>query len=143
MCNPHLYILLHIYVQAQCYMLLWQMNSTFGDFSNGACHGTKITTAETSKSNPNAETSESNPDKQLVTNASLQAKVVQVQCCLTPAEAVQTNRDGDPRTATSAFTQLLSSAPRFWLDSHLCFHTALELSPKVLVRQPPLLSHSS
>ena len=52
-------------------MLLWQMNSTFGDFSNGACHGTKITTAETSESNPDAETSESNPDKQLVTNASL------------------------------------------------------------------------
>ena len=61
----------YIYIQAQCYVLLWQINSTFGDFSNGTCHGTKITTAETSQSNPDAETSESNPDKQLVTNASL------------------------------------------------------------------------
>ena len=34
---------------------------------------------------------------------------VQVQCCLTSTETIRTIRDGDPRTATSTFTQLLSS----------------------------------
>ena len=34
--------------------------------------------------------------------------IVQVQCCFTSAETM-INRDGEPRTATSTFTQLLSS----------------------------------
>ena len=32
-----------------------------------------------------------------------------VQCCFTSTEIVMTVRDGEPRTATSTFTQLLSS----------------------------------
>ena len=32
-----------------------------------------------------------------------------VQCCFTSTETVRTIRDGEPRTATSIFTQLLSS----------------------------------
>ena len=34
---------------------------------------------------------------------------VRVQCCFTSTETVRTIRDGEPRTATSTFTQLLSS----------------------------------
>ena len=37
---------------------------------------------------------------------------VQVQCCFTSTESLRTIRDGEPKTATSTFTQLLSS------DSH-------------------------
>ena len=33
----------------------------------------------------------------------------QVRCCFTSTETTRTVRDGEPRTATSAFTQLLSS----------------------------------
>ena len=33
----------------------------------------------------------------------------QVQCCFTPTQSVRTIRDGDPTTATSTFTQVLSS----------------------------------
>ena len=33
---------------------------------------------------------------------------VRVQCCLTSTETLQTTRDGEPRTATSTFTQLLN-----------------------------------
>ena len=33
----------------------------------------------------------------------------QVQCCFTSTETIRTIRDGEPRTATSTFTQLLSS----------------------------------
>ena len=32
-----------------------------------------------------------------------------VQCCFTSTETIRTIRDGEPRTATSTFTQLLSS----------------------------------
>ena len=32
-----------------------------------------------------------------------------VQCCFTSTETIRLIRDGDPRTATSTFTQLLSS----------------------------------
>ena len=35
--------------------------------------------------------------------------IVQVQCCFTSTETVPTIRDGEPRTATSTFTQLLNS----------------------------------
>ena len=39
---------------------------------------------------------------------------VQVQCCFTSTETTRTVSDGEPRTATSTFTQLLSSvASRF------------------------------
>ena len=34
---------------------------------------------------------------------------VHVHCCFMSTETVQTMRDGDPRTSTSTFTQLLSS----------------------------------
>ena len=37
------------------------------------------------------------------------ASTATFQCCLTSTETIRTVRDGDPRTATSAFTQLLSS----------------------------------
>ena len=36
---------------------------------------------------------------------------VQVQCCFTSTETIRTIRDGEPRSATSTFTQLLSSDP--------------------------------
>ena len=35
---------------------------------------------------------------------------VRIQCCFTSTETVRTVRDGEPRTATSTFTHLLSSA---------------------------------
>ena len=35
----------------------------------------------------------------------------QVQCCFTSTETIRTIRDGEPRTATSTFTQLLLSDP--------------------------------
>ena len=35
------------------------------------------------------------------------------QCCFTSTETVRTIRDGEPRTATSTFTQLLSSVSVF------------------------------
>ena len=31
------------------------------------------------------------------------------ECCITPTETVRIIRDGEPRTATSTFTQLLNS----------------------------------
>ena len=34
---------------------------------------------------------------------------VRVQCCFTSTETVRTIRDGEPRTSTSTFTQLLNS----------------------------------
>ena len=36
-------------------------------------------------------------------------QTVQVQCCFTSTEAIKTIREGEPRTATSTFTKLLSS----------------------------------
>ena len=38
---------------------------------------------------------------------------VQVQCCFTSTETIRTIRDGEPRTATSSLTQLLSSDEYF------------------------------
>ena len=35
---------------------------------------------------------------------------VQVQCCFTSTAAIRTVRNGEPRTATSTFTQLVTSA---------------------------------
>ena len=64
------------------------------------------------------------------------------ECCLTHTETRQTVRDGEPRTTTSTFTQLLSSDlaylkmllnhKAYWgrgaQDGHLDFHyTAPEL----------------
>ena len=42
-----------------------------------------------------------------------------VQCCFTSTETIRTIRDGEPRTATSTFTQLLSSVP--WVQVQCCF----------------------
>ena len=36
----------------------------------------------------------------------------QVQCCFTSTETIRTIRDGQPRTSTSSFTQLLNSLKR-------------------------------
>ena len=68
----------------------------------------------------------------------------QVQCCFTSTETVPTIRDGEPRTATSTFTQLLTSVVLISVllhlhrdrtirtirdggaqDGHLDFHTQL------------------
>ena len=35
--------------------------------------------------------------------------IINVQCCFTSAESVRTIRDGEPRTTTSTFTQLMNS----------------------------------
>ena len=40
----------------------------------------------------------------------VKAPFTSVQCCFTSTETVRTIRDGEPRTATSTSTQLLSSA---------------------------------
>ena len=40
-------------------------------------------------------------------------KALQIQCCFTSTETIRTIRDVEPRTATSTFTQLLTSA---WQD---------------------------
>ena len=42
-----------------------------------------------------------------------------VQCCFTSTETIRTIRDGEPRTATSTFTQLLSS------EGQCCVHASL------------------
>ena len=52
--SPHLFIL--SYMEVQCYPPLWQLQSDFGDFSNGVFHVMKITKAE------------SNPGIGLITN---------------------------------------------------------------------------
>ena len=39
----------------------------------------------------------------------LRKAAVQVQCYFTPTETIRTIRDGEPRTATSTFSQRLSS----------------------------------
>ena len=68
---------------------------------------------------------------------------VQLQCCFTSTETIKTIRDGEPRTVTSTFTQLLSHDSWWWSvalrpqklglfgtgaqDVHLDFHTAPEL----------------
>ena len=50
------------------------------------------------------------PDNQLTNKFELTFQV-QVQCCFTSTETILRNvRDGELRTATSTFTQLLSSA---------------------------------
>ena len=41
-----------------------------------------------------------------------QKKRDSVQCCFPSTETIRTIRDGEPRTATSTFTQLLSSRER-------------------------------
>ena len=35
---------------------------------------------------------------------------VRVQCCFTSTETIRTIREGEPRTATSTFTQFMSSS---------------------------------
>ena len=41
---------------------------------------------------------------------SVKAPFTSVQCCFTSTETIRSIRDGEPRTATSTFTQFLSSA---------------------------------
>ena len=53
---------------------------------------------------------------------------VRVQCCFTSTETIRTVRDGVPRTATSTFTQLLSSEPQ-------CTRHCLK-KPRQLCRKP-------
>ena len=81
----------------------------------------------------------------MATEEKINTSAVQVQCCFTSTETMRLIRDGEPRTATSTFTQLLSSDPvsssvllyvhrdstdyHGWgaQDGHLDFHTAPEL----------------
>ena len=52
----------------------------------------------------------------------------QVQCCLTSTETIRTIRDWEPRTATSAFTKILSSECCFNSSFYLlCLHAWLHL----------------
>ena len=46
------------------------------------------------------------------------------QCCFTATETVRIIRDGEPGTATTTFTQLLSSAPYHFTDTN---HTIFAL----------------
>ena len=55
-----------------------------------------------------------------------------VQCCFTSTETVRTVRDGEPRTATSTFTQLLSSTD---IQIQCCF-TSTETVRTILDREP-------
>ena len=55
---------------------------------------------------------------------------VRVQCCFRSTETVQTIRDGEPRMATSTFTQILSS------ELFFSVHDLILL----LILHPPLLS---
>ena len=43
------------------------------------------------------------------TPTEFELKTTQVQCCFTSIETIRTIRDGEPRPATSTFTQLLTS----------------------------------
>ena len=53
-----------------------------------------------------AVTSQGNPAENMSDSSHFHR---QVQCCFTSTETIRTIRDGEPRTATSTFTQLLSS----------------------------------
>ena len=44
-----------------------------------------------------------------------------VQCCFTSTETTRLIRDGEPRTATSTFTQLLSSVSLHCVQVQCCF----------------------
>ena len=59
--------------------------------------------------------------------------IVQVQCCFTSTEttrAITSIRDGEPRKATSTFTQLLSSASKRGLNNlYLNYKPAFPLNP--------------
>ena len=51
--------------------------------------------------------------RQALTDVSAQTEVFFVQCCFPSTETIRTIKDGEPRTATSTLTQLLSSIGRF------------------------------
>ena len=53
----------------------------------------------------------------------MQGYTVQVQCCFTSTETIRTIRDGEPRTATSTFTQLLSFVCRGIQLTSVVFHS--------------------
>ena len=105
----------------------------FGD--GNACHITQVTSVET----------ETTPDMGKCMKTTTAG---QVQCCFTSAETSRTIKDGEPRTATSTFTQLLSSNSmllyvhrnhkayqgRVAQDGHLDFHTAPEFDFNVALR---------
>ena len=57
-----------------------------------------------------------------------------IQCCFTSTATVQTLRDGEPRTATSTFTQLLSSEQK---QSHSDY-----VSPHCLTRKKTGLGYN-
>ena len=58
-----------------------------------------------------------------------------LQCCSTSTEAIRLIRDGEPRTASSTFTQLLSSvaAPCLFTQTHIFHSRVCEATP---VTQP-------
>ena len=53
---------------------------------------------------------------------------VSVLCCFTSTETLRLIRDGEPRTATSIFTHLLSSAPKV----PQCIHQSFKSSASVI-----------
>ena len=53
-----------------------------------------------------------------------------VQCCFTSTETLRTIRDGEPRTATSTFTQLLSSFFWCWFKSKETIRTIRDGEPR-------------
>ena len=59
----------------------------------------------------------------LSAGSDIRAKVAFVQCCRTSTETVRTIRDGEPRTSTSTFTQLLSSARHAYFEFNVALRS--------------------
>ena len=60
--------------------------------------------------------------RQLQERSSSSFSLMFVQCRFTSTETVRTVRDGEPRTSTSTFTQLLTSMGYDILSMLLCVH---------------------
>ena len=71
-----------------------------------------------------------------------QSPAIQAQCCFTSTGTIRTIRDGVPRTATSTFTQLLSSGPSN-VEVLLYVHRNRRFIRDGSPGRPPRLSHSS
>ena len=71
-----------------------------------------------------------------------QSQAIQAQCCFTSTETIRTIMDGVPRTATSTFTQLLSSGPSN-VEVLLYVHRNRRFITDGSPGRPPRHSHSS
>ena len=72
----------------------------------------------------------------LVQMTQLLSVVLQIQCCFTSTETVWAIRDGEPRTATPTFTQLLSSELCYsYLTAHIA-HSERRQDPSLAVQVP-------